>query len=300
MINSEYRQNKSPGNSQKSDPPAAGQAQERMRNMSDMPLMDLHTHSDSSPDGEEPTTSLCEAAVDKGLFALAITDHCEVNVFKEECYDRSIKQSMFEIIKAREVFRGRLKVLVGVELGQATQNFPCAEQVVKAGFDFIIGSLHNTKGRPDFAFIDYAGENIDRLLEEYYAELLELARWGKFDVLGHLTYPLRYIVGEHGLTANLDRCEDQIDEILKALIENGCGIEVNTSTLRQALGRTMPELSQVKRFRELGGEIITVGSDAHCARHVGAGIREGIELIKAAGFTHMTYFEKRKPVQVAI
>lgn len=268
--------------------------------MSDMPLMDLHTHSDSSPDGEEPTTSLCEAAVERGLFALAITDHCEVNVFKEECYDRSIKQSMFEIVKAREVFRSRLKVLVGVELGQATQDLSCAELVAKAGFDFIIGSLHNLRGRPDFAFLDYEEENVEPLLEEYFTQVLELARWGKFDVLGHLTYPLRYIMGEQGIEVCLDRYQEQIDEIFKALIQNGCGIEVNTSTLRQPLGRTMPELSQVRRYRELGGEIITVGSDAHCARHVGAGIREGIALLEAAGFTHMTYFEKRKPVPVAI
>ncbi|MDR3312864.1 MAG: histidinol-phosphatase HisJ family protein [Oscillospiraceae bacterium] len=266
--------------------------------------LDLHTHTDNSFDGNHSTTLLCETAAEKKLRAVAFTDHVEMDVYLEQHFDRTAKQSFFEIIKARSAFRGKLIVCAGVELGEPTYNLPEAEALLRQySYDIVIGSIHNLRGRQDFWYLPYDSYDdatIAALLREYFDELLQLAAWGRFDTLAHLTYPLRYICGEHGFRVNLGDYAEQIDAILETAAHNKLALEINTSGLRQKLGKTMPEESVVRRFRELGGERITLGSDAHFAEHLGAGLEEGMELALRCGFTHMTLFQRREPIAIAI
>ena len=115
-----------------------------------------------------------------------------------------------------------------------------------------------------------------------------------------MTYPLRYIVGEHNIPVDMSAFGEKIDEILSLLVKNNKALEINTSGLRQKLGRTMPEEDVVRRFKELGGEMVTVGSDAHYAKDIGAGIGSGIEIAKRSGFDSVTLFQNRTPVQIPI
>ena len=115
-----------------------------------------------------------------------------------------------------------------------------------------------------------------------------------FDVLGHLTYPLRYITGECGIELDMSRFYEQIREIFRRLIGRGKGIEINTSGLRQRYGRLLPDREYVKMYRECGGEILTLGSDAHCAADIAKGIDEGAELARECGFKYTAYFERRE------
>lgn len=109
-------------------------------------LLDLHTHTDNSFDGNHSTTLLCETAVEKGLRAVAFTDHVEMDVYRQQSFDRTAKQSFFEIIKARSAFRGKLIVCAGVELGEPTYNLPEAEALVRQySYDVIVGSIHNLR-----------------------------------------------------------------------------------------------------------------------------------------------------------
>lgn len=261
--------------------------------------VDLHMHTDNSEDGSHAATLMCEYALRAGLRAIAITDHCECNRYVEGRYDRSIRQSYFEARKARAVFSGKLVVLAGLELGQATQDKEAAQKALEANsYDFVLGSLHNVQGEPDFWEVDYQKADYLELLDRYFTELYELAQWGCFDSLAHITYPLRYIVGEHHLPVDLARWSDQIDTILKELAEQGKALELNTSGLRQAYGHILPSLDILKRFRELGGEYITIGSDAHCCSDVGANIEDAILVAREAGFRHVTLFQQRLPVQI--
>ena len=254
-------------------------------------LSDCHTHSDCSPDASDPTMMLCECACRLGLYALTITDHCECNVYREEEYDRSVRQSYFEARKASAVFHGRLHVRAGIELGQPMQNIEAAEDILDAcDFDFTLASVHNVQGMPDFYELDYSQVDLTKTLHQYFDEILETIEWGKFDSLAHLTYPWRYIVGEHGLAIDDVQLSGRIDEVLTALIKNGKALEVNTSGLRQKLGETMPNLQIVKRYYELGGKLVTLGSDAHRWPDVGAGMEEGMKLIRQAGFTHFALY----------
>lgn len=259
-------------------------------------LVDCHLHSDNSPDGKEHVSYICERAAEQGFYAIAITDHCECNLYEQDNYGRSVRQSIYEVLKSRAIFRTAIRTLLGLELGQPMQGLIGAERALSlADYDFVIGSLHNVVGQPDFAFIDFNKVAIGPLIRQYYEEVLDMVRWGEFDVLGHLTYPLRYITGVYKIEVDLSPVDDTIDEIFKVLISKGKGIEINTSGLRQPLGKTMPHLPYLKRYRELGGKILTIGSDAHCVDDVGKGIVEGMDLAKEAGFTHITFFEKRKP-----
>ena len=129
-------------------------------------------------------------------------------------------------------------------------------------------------------------------LADYLALELETARLGRFSVLGHLTLPLRYMNEHHGMHMSFDGFEDEVAQILRAVVEGGRGIECNVNR-----GSTpLPDAKWLKLYRSLGGEIVTVGTDAHTPEYVGVRVRETQELLQGCGFRYVCTFEKRKPV----
>lgn len=260
-----------------------------------MNLIDCHTHTNNSPDGFDAVDAMCIRALECGLSAYAITDHCEANSYYEEEYDKTSVRSIEQITKAKEKYKN-LNLICGIELGQANQNYENAEKVISdTRLDFVIGSVHNLTDFADFAFLDYPHENKAHLLEAYYKEMQEICDWGKFDILGHLTYPLRYIVGEQGFEIDMSPYTDQIKKIFRTLIEKGKGIEINTSGLRQKYGKTFPDIEYIKLYREMGGEILSIGSDAHRPEDIAKGIKEGCEIALEAGFNKLCIFKNRRP-----
>lgn len=272
-------------------------------------MIDCHTHTSNSPDAKNTVPELCEQAIALGLDVLAITEHCEVNrYYGIEYYnaapngydtynfDLSFEASMKDNAMAKQEYHDRLNIISGIELGQATHDFELAEKIISdERLDFVIGSMHQLPNYDDFAFIDYNEINIPSLLLENYLEVLKLCKWGKFDVLGHLTYTLRYIVGNYDISVDMKPYEEIIAECFRVLINKGKGIEINTSGLRQTYGRTFPDFNYIKLYKDLGGEILTIGSDSHSTHDLAKGIPEGIELARLAGFASICYFKKRKP-----
>ena len=266
-------------------------------------ILDMHIHSDSSPDAHHSVSLLCEHAVKRGVRGVAITDHCECNAFYRDGYNITYVQSLFETAKARTIFEGQLTVLLGVELGQPTLDINIANKIVsRSSLDFVLASMHNLRDRQDFYHLDYKkAENDPKiLLREYFDELIATVKWGDFDSLAHLTYPLRYITGRDGIEVDLKEYDEQINFVFKGLIESGKALEINTSGLRDALNATLPEFELVKRFRDMGGEFITIGSDAHSAGNVGDGIDIAMTMAKDAGFEHITLYKQRTPVPISI
>ncbi len=266
-------------------------------------LVDLHTHTDNSFDGNHSTMFLCETASMKGLRAVAFTDHLEIDGFFKGQFDRTAIQSFFEVAKARSAFSGKLLVCVGAELGQAVYDKPIAEKLLETmNYDFVIGAIHNLPGVEDFYYMNFDDESIDYmdLLRQYFEWELKLAQWAKFDTLAHLTYPLRYIVGKYKKTVDMSEFSEIIDEILSTLIRNQTALEINTAGLRQPIGVTSPDESIVRRYKELGGQLITVGSDAHYAEHLGAGIDKGYELALRCGFDKVAVYQGRVPTLIPI
>ncbi len=266
-------------------------------------LIDLHTHTDNSFDGHHSTMFLCETAYMKGLRAVAFTDHLEMDAFYKGSFNRTAIQSYFEIAKARSAFNGKLLVCVGAELGQAVYNKEVSEKLLETmKYDFVIGAIHNLPEIEDFYYMDFDDESIDymALLEQYFDWELKLAQWAKFDTLAHLTYPLRYIVGKYKKTVDMSRFSGVIDEILVTLIKNEKALEINTAGLRQPIGVTSPDEEIIKRYKELGGKLITIGSDAHYAEHLGAGIDKGYELALRCGFDKIAVYQNRTPTLIPI
>ena len=130
------------------------------------------------------------------------------------------------------------------------------------------------------------------LIDSYLEDVLSLARWGKFSVLGHLTLPLRYINENLGERMTFDRHMEQVEEIFRTMIPKGLGIECNTNR-----GNTpLPDGGILRLYRELGGEVITLGSDAHSCDMVGCAIRQRQQLLRDCGFRYFCTFEEGKPL----
>ena len=270
-------------------------------------LCDSHVHSKNSFDGESTVLEICNSAVEKGISAVTITDHMEapeIRLGDRSVYGNAVKQitqSVKDVETLAPEFEGRVRLLRGMELGEPMHMPKLTKRAMEiADFDFILASVHNLKDMEDFYYLEYNSRNTDELLRMYFDELLDTAENADFDSLAHLTYPLRYVCERTDIKVDLDKYIDAIDSIFKALIKREKALEINTSGLFKKIAATMPDINLVRRFRELGGKYITIGSDAHNCNDLAQGIEQGIELAKVCGFDHFTVFKNRKPEMVEI
>ena len=252
-------------------------------------LTDAHTHSHHSHDGCEPVAALCESACDRRLSALCLTDHYDAEGrFNPKAYRAEIEQT-------RAAFAGRLELLCGVELGEGHLTPErSAALLAAAPFDLVLGSCHHLEGQPDFYWLRYTSRaHCRQLIGDYLDELVRMISWGGFDVLAHLTYPLRYMADRDGFDVDFMCHEDKVRAVFRALARSRRGLELNVSGLRRG-SFAMPDVPLLRLYRACGGEFITVGSDAHHAREVGVSVAEGVELLRAAGFSRMAVYRKRQ------
>ncbi len=261
-------------------------------------LLDCHNHSRHSFDGKETVPDICQTAEALGLSYFALTDHCDmVGGFTGEFLRKAIGSSTGELIAYRESHQTRCQLLCGMELGDPLDNLTLAEEMLSLyPYDVVIGSVH-TDGQEDYYFGDYRTmpqAALEKSLDEYFKRILRMVEWGKFDVLAHLTYPLRYVVGDAGRKIDLALYQDTIDNIFQTVIEKGLVLEVNVSGLRQSIKETLPGKELLKRYYALGGRLVTLGSDAHRCEDIGVGIDEGEKLLQEVGFTDLCWFSERK------
>jgi len=261
-------------------------------------LFDTHTHSTISDGGNSPVEML-EAAAAKGLKVLALTDHFDIhNQFPVPCsrFDGAGRESSYQLLTELKQRDFKIKFIKGIEIGQAHQHKEIAEDWLSSHeYDYVLASCHIVRGQCDFYGMDYSKNPPDMLLKQYFTELIELCSWGgqnlnkdhkRIDALAHLTYPLRYMKGG----GDLSRHKAAIDELFTVMAEHDIALEINTGSLIPC-----PEFPQVKRFRELGGRLLTIGSDSHSVSSLCTGISKGAEIAKAAGFKECVYFEQRQP-----
>ncbi len=264
-------------------------------------ISDSHTHSENSFDGKDSVVMLCDRAYQMGLYSITVTDHCDCNDYYPNNVRQDIEGSIRDTLKARGLYAEKIKIYLGIELGQPTQDTKAAEEALSLGaYDFVLGALHNLRGEQDFYFLKYNEENAPKLLNRYFEEMMELIEDDRFDSLAHLTYPFRYIAANPSLQITTVQYREQIDEVLNALVRNHKALEVNTSGLRQKIGVTLPDEAILRRFRELGGKYVTVGSDAHRWGDIGAGIEDAFRILQRCGYTHFTVYQKREPEMLPI
>ncbi len=260
-------------------------------------LINDHFHSRCSFDGEYPLTDMCHAAEAAGIRHLCLTDHCDLLDGQGQsddsfCWDPVNR----ELEAARRAFPG-LDIRKGVELGQAVLRPEAAAKVLsEPDIDFVLGSLHNDPDSVDYYYMRFTDEaQCLALLRTYFESLLALARTDFFDSLAHLTYPVRYMYGRDGVNVDLHPLEDLIREILKVLVQRGKALELNTSGYRTNRGRPLPPEEILRLYRSLGGELVTIGTDAHEPKHMADGLKQGMALLRRCGFRYVTLFCRRQP-----
>jgi len=272
-------------------------------------LTDNHIHSTCSPDAENTMAEMALASYKMGVRKLCFTDHCDLDDHNTglrvpDCYH--FRPRMLEMYKeARAAVPGDMELFLGLELGEGNHDPEVmAEIAASPELDFVLGSLHNLDGVKDFYDLGYSDEDYCRkILDRYMDELIELSGLEYFDVMAHVCYPIRYMRkrGFRDIEMNVRTHGDGLTALFKKLIETGRGIEINCSGLRNKLiNETIPSRDVVRLYKELGGEIITLGSDAHCTEDAGVGLAEGLELLKELDFKYITIFRNRKPEFIKI
>lgn len=263
-------------------------------------LYDMHSHSIHSFDGNDSISKLCEQAVRLSAVGIAVTDHCDIDS-RDLDVNKLCQSQLDDLEMCIKQYANRLDIIKGLEIGQGVYR---KEEVKKLyntyDYDFILGSIHNLENMEDFYFLDYSKFDVYALLNRYFEDLLKLVYFGYFDSLAHLTYPLRYIVAREKINVDLTKFKKITDEILYTLAKNGKALEINTSGLFMEMKDTLPNKSYVKRFKELGGKYVTVGSDSHYADKVFQGVDCGYDIARACGFAHITIFKNHEPMLIEI
>ena len=273
-----------------------------------MRLVDYHIHSTCSDDGHNTMLEMALASREKGVAQLCFTDHCDMDDFltgepNSDCF--CIREAMLQMYKQTVAAApDDIKILLGLELGEANHDPEQAKKIAGSEeLDFILGSIHNLKGKPDFYDTKYSSDDLSqRLIDNYMDELIELSLIDCFDVMAHIGYPARYIrKGGKKVEISTRTYGEKLEVLLKNLIKCGKGIEINCSGFRTPPGGgPLPTQDILRLYRELGGEIITIGSDAHRVTNAGVGLAEGFDILRDLGYKYVAVFEKRKPEFIKI
>lgn len=262
-----------------------------------MNLYDMHIHTHFSGDSEADSYAIAQTALDKGLKGICFTDHLDMD-YKEKpgLFDLDIPAYKKEIADVADTFRDKLTIEWGIELGLQPHLVEENNKIIhENNFDFIIGSTHVVNQMDIYYPAYYEDREESICYRQYFEETLVNAKSGvDFDVYGHLDYIVRYGPNKNRYYS-YKKYADVIDEILATLIENGKGIELNMSGLKYGLGHAHPTLDILKRYHELGGEIITLGSDGHAPEQIAWEFEKAPALLKKAGFDYFTIFHDRKP-----
>lgn len=255
---------------------------------------DHHVHTESSPDAEATLVGYLEA----GHRDLMITDHVDLGspdpLFDTWAdYDR-----LFEEVKVLER-RYDARIRIGVEMGYQVEQLDALEAFVASyPFSFVIGSIHFGDGLDFYNGDFFIGKSQQEAYRRYFELVLDMVtRFKSFDVVGHLDYITRY--GPYSdKVYHYEDHREVIDEILVKLVEQGRGMEINTSGMRNALQVFHPMEAVVRRYAALGGKIITLGSDAHYVKDYGAHFDAALPYLRSCGISEVTRFEDRKSIQL--
>ena len=259
---------------------------------------DFHLHSSFSTDSNAPMEKMVLQGIELGLPAMCFTEHMDLDFPSEEpefLVDLPAYKSRF--LELKEKYKDKIELYFGLELGlqpHLKEELPALSN--SETFDFIIGSTHVVDHMDPYEKTFYQGRTEKESYRRYFEVLLEnLKLFSCFDSCGHIDYVVRY-----GPNKNRDytyeKYQDLLEEILKILVTKGISLECNTAGFKYGLGHPNPTEKILTRYRELGGELLTLGSDAHAPEHIAYDFSRAGQLLKACGFQYYTVFKNRKPV----
>ncbi len=267
-----------------------------------MPIIaDCHLHSSFSGDSDTPMEEMILQGIKQGLTTMCFTEHNDFEYPDSPNEPGSIfllntDSYLYDLARFKEKYADKIRILFGVELGLQPQVLRANAVYCKSyEFDFIIGSSHICHGKDPYYPEFFQGRSEEEALLEYFESILEnIKKFSNFDVYGHLDYAVRY-APQKDLHYSYEKYHEILDAILRLLLEKGKGLELNTGGLKSGMRDLHPCMGLLKRYRELGGEIITVGSDSHDVQNIGAHFERAAEVLRECGFRYLCIFEKRTP-----
>ena len=264
-------------------------------------LADTHVHSHFSHDSESILSDICKAAKEKNISVVCITDHADVKPTTDmEQLAQSRRDAFREV---REEQGDGVELLLGIELAcggfypDHTIFEKAADTLLRIGYyDCVIGSVHSVGSTPTSGnnYSTMSKKELIDNLDRYFNAVLAMLEYSNPDVLAHLTYPLRYINGKYGRGLDWRELEPKIQKILCQVIEKNIALEVNTSCLGTDYDELLPNAEILKLYLQMGGKLLTLGSDAHKPERLGRGFGQTIQLLKSLGVTQLQYVKNRQ------
>jgi len=262
---------------------------------------DSHIHSDNSSYAMDPIVKICEKAVKLNLYSISILDNCECDLCTNRDYEKSLKQSFFEVKKAQSSFKNQLNILSGIELGQPHINKNTAKKALDvANFDYILAAVHRLRILNDFFDIDYSENDIYDILDTYFDEILEVIEFGQFDSLAHFNYPIKYITKCFGIKLKTERICRKVRMILDLLSKTDKALEISSSLDFDEDNSIFSSKNLLSEFKKFGGKYITIGSGSHNVKSVGKNLDHIFSMVLTSGFDKFTVFKNRIPIMLPI
>ena len=265
-------------------------------------LWDTHMHCHFSGDSDTSPEDMIKTSIEKGLNGICFTDHLDYDYQEQPgMFDLDVDSYYKEIISLQDKYKSVQPINFGIEMGLQPHVVEKNNKITKKyPFDFVIGSSHVVHGIDPYYPNYYEGKTEDEAYLEYFESILEnIATDADYDVYGHLDYVVRY--GPHKKKYySYEKYADIIDEILRQLIRHGKGFEINTAGFKYGLNHPNPTEEILHRYKELGGEIITIGADGHKPEHIAFDFDKVPDILKNAGFKYYTVFKERKPEFISL
>lgn len=261
---------------------------------------DFHLHSNFSGDSTAKMEDMIRSGIKRKLTHMCFTEHHDIDYVyvdnQTPIFLLNVDSYLYDLATLKEKYRNQIQILFGVELGiQAHIKKELLMFIRKQEYDFIIASAHICHGRDPYYPSFFEGRTSWAAYEEYFSAILEdIKAFENYDVFGHLDYVVRY-GKDKNKNYTYAQHADLIDEILRLLIENEKGIELNTGGFRAGLNEPNPSIDIIRRYKELGGEIITVGSDAHRPEDIASHFDKASDILKSLGFKYYCIYENRLP-----
>ncbi len=263
---------------------------------------DIHVHSSFSADSDADMEDVIRKALAAGLPYIAFTDHIDWDFPVTDVeYDFDVDRYFDAITALKRKYGEEIRILAGVELGLQPHLAERYGRLLREyPFDFVIGSQHLVYNMDPYYPETFAGRSEAEVYHRYFEETLEgVKAFHEFDSMGHLDYIVRYGKRRSGVYS-YRAFADVIDEILKLLVRYNIALELNTAGLRRQLGFPNPHPDILRRYHELGGTLVTVGSDSHKPFSLGFAFDTAAAVLRSCGFTHCVYYEKRRPKFVSL
>lgn len=255
-------------------------------------LANYHMHTNYSDDSSFKMEDVVKKSISCGLDEICITDHIDCLTGINPNFPYKSYEKDFKICK--EKYSDKINLKLGIEFGMQTSTIPIFEEIFTQGdFDFVLLSCHLINDKWFWSNEFQSGKTQKEYNEQYYEEILRLVNsFDNYSVLGHLDVIRRYdLNGEY----EFEKVQPIVEAILKRVISQGKGIELNTSSYRYRLKDLMPSRNILKLYKDLGGEIITIGSDSHCPEHVNCHIKEAQSILISLGYKYFCTFDNMHP-----